>query len=112
MENKRNNNIEDILNSLDGSRPATAPDFFYTRLRARMEKGLVPEKTRGWKLQPVYIVTALILALAVNAVVLFQGNNNDNDSTFASNDPESEQSIAAEYNLYENNIVYDLNQDK
>ena len=112
MENKRNNKIEDILNSLDGSRPAAAPDFFYTRLRARMEKGFVPEKTRGWKLQPVYIVTSLILALAVNAVVLFRGNTNDNDPTFAANDLESEQSIAAEYNLNENNIVYDLNQDK
>src|SRR6185503_5701328 len=98
MENKGNNNIGDILNSLDGSQRATAPDFFYTRLRARMEKGLVPEKTGGWKLRPVYIVTALVLALAVNALVLFRGNNTDNDPTFASNDLESEQSIAAEYN--------------
>jgi hypothetical protein len=112
MENKRNNNIEDILNSLDGSQRAAAPDFFYTRLRAKMEKGLTPQPTRGWKLKPAYVIAALILALSVNAAVLLKGNNGSTDGGGVVAIDESEQSIAAEYNLYENNIVYDLNQDK
>ena len=35
-----NNKTEEILNSLDGLQRATSLDFFYTRLRAKMEKGI------------------------------------------------------------------------
>lgn len=112
MENKRNNNIEDILNSLDGTPRAAAPDFFYTRLKAKMEKQLTPQPARGWKLRPAYVITALILVLAVNATMLIKGNNTTADNSVVAIDIESDQSIAAEYNLYENSIIYDLNQDK
>ena len=38
MNNEQNKKVEDILSSLDGVQKAVAPDFFYTRLKARMEK--------------------------------------------------------------------------
>ncbi|NOT52858.1 MAG: hypothetical protein HOP10_16495 [Chitinophagaceae bacterium] len=111
MSTKRNNNIEDILNSLDGAGRAVAPDFFYTRLKARMEKGLAPEPNRGWRLKPAYVIASLVLVLVANATMLIKGDNSS-DNTVVAIDTESDQSIAAEYNLYENSIVYDLNQDK
>jgi len=111
MENKRNNNIEDILSSLDDSQRAAAPDFFYTRLIARMEKGLPAKANTGWRLKPVYVIGALLMVLAVNAVVLLKGQNEATSLT-ADNDESVQQSIAAEYSLNDNNSVYDLNQDK
>ena len=118
MKNNRNNNIEDILSSLDNSQRAAAPDFFYTRLIARMqarleggEKGLSVRVNTGWRLKPVYVIGALLMVLAVNAVVLLKGQNETGNFT-ADNDESVQQSIAAEYSLNDNNSVYDLNQDK
>lgn len=118
MGNKKNNNIEDILGSLDVSQRAAAPDFFYTRLVARMqarledgEKSLPVRADTGWRLKPVYIIGALLLVLAVNAVV-FLKNQTGTSSFTSDNDETLQQSIAAEYSLNDNNSVYDLNQDK
>ena len=118
MDNKENKSIEKVLSSLDGSKRAMAPDFFYTRLRARMlarhegaEKGLTPNKSRDWILRPAYIITALLLVLAINVLVFLRGqgetttaDNNNNESV--------QQSIASEYSLNDINTVYDLNQEK
>ena len=110
MNTERNKRIEEALNSLDGCKRATAPDFFYTRLRARMERELTKKTSRNWVLRPVYIVSALFLVLAINVFVLLSGQN---ETTAAADNNESfQQSIAAEYNLNDINTVYDLNQDK
>ena len=112
MDNKRNNRIEEALNSLDGCKRATAPDFFYTRLRGRMERELTPKNTsRSWVLRPVYIVFALFLVLALNVFVLLSGRDETTTAT-ADNNESIQQSIAAEYSLNDINTVYDLNQDK
>ena len=52
MNTERNKQAEEIINSLDGVKRASAPDFFYTRLKARMEKGLDPGYRRSWVLRP------------------------------------------------------------
>jgi len=118
MDNQRNNRIEGALSSLDGSKRAAAPDFFYTRLRARMlarheggERGLTKNKSREWMLRPVYIVSALLLVLAINVFVFLKGDNETTTAT-ADNNESVQQSIAAEYSLNDINSVYDLNQDK
>jgi hypothetical protein len=123
MDTKRNNpqdavhRIEEILSSLDGSKRAGAPDFFYTRLKAKMlarheggEGDLNKTYSRSWKLRPVYIVSALLLVLAINAFVFLKGDNET--TTTADNNESVQQSIAAEYSLNDNNTMYDLNQDK
>jgi hypothetical protein len=110
MNNNKNSKIEEILGSLDGTRRAAAPDFFYTRLKARMEKGLEPEPKRPWILRPAFALTVLAGVLLVNAAVIFQ--KNDTAETVTS-DAETLQSIAAEYSLNDNNtILFDINQDK
>jgi hypothetical protein len=116
MDKERNTRIEEVLSSLDGSKRAVAPDFFYTRLKARMlarleggEQGLTNNNSRNWKLRPVYIISALFLVLAINLFVLLRGQN---ETTTADNNESVQQSIAAEYSLNDINTVYDLNQDK
>lgn len=116
MDNERNNRIEEVLSSLDGSKRAAAPDFFYTRLRARMlarleggERGLANQNSRHWQLRPVYIISALLLVISINVFVFLKGQN---ETTTADNNESVQQSIASEYSLNDNNTVYDLNQDK
>jgi hypothetical protein len=116
MKIDSNKKIEEILSSLDGTKRAAAPDFFYTRLKARMlarhesgVKGLTNNKGRSWLLRPVYIVPALLLVIFFNVFVFLTSQN---ETTTADNNESVQQSIAAEYSLNENNTVYDLNQDK
>jgi len=98
MNTQNNRKVEDILNSLDGMKRASTPAYFYTRLKARMEKGLEPAVSKPWFLRPAYALAALVLVILINAAVIFQGqdaveNNNTETDTY--------QSIAAEYNLNE-----------
>ena len=122
MDTKRNNpqdavhRVEETLSSLDGTKRAAVPDFFYTRLRAKMlarlegrEGDLNKTYSRSWKLRPVYIVSALLLVLAINVFVFLNGRD---ETTTADNNESVQQSIAAEYSLNDINTVYDLNQDK
>lgn len=107
MKPDYNKKTEEILNSLDNIHKAAAPDFFYTRLRARMEKESEVPATRPWMLKPVYTFAALVIVLVVNALVLFM--KNDAKQTTTTVDPM--QTIAAEYNLNDNSL-YDIAQDK
>ncbi len=110
MNNDRHHKIEEILGSLDRTPRAAVPDFFYTRLKAKMEKGLEPAPKRSWVLRPVYALTALAAILLINAAVLFQNNDSTENGN---NDLETLQSIAAEYSLNDNNaILFDINQEK
>jgi len=116
MNNNSNKKIEEILSSLDGTQKAVVPDFFYTRLKARMvaqhEGGKAvndPAAPRSWILRPAFALTVLAAVLLINAFVIFKS---DSGKETATNDTETIQSIAAEYSLNDNNYVYDLNQDK
>ena len=111
MNNRNEKNIDDILNSLDGVKRAEAPAFFYTRLRARMDKQTGTETSRSGLLRPVFALAALLIVLLINAAVIL---NKENTSTpiADTNETESFQSLAAEYNLNEVVSLTDLNQDK
>lgn len=111
MNTDKNKKVEEILNSLDGNRRAAVPGYFYTRLKARMEKGLEPVVKPSWMLRPAFAFSALMIVLLVNAAVILSGNAaKENSGT----DTDNIQSIAAEYSLNENTaILFDINnQDK
>ena len=110
MRTESNKKVEEILESLDGIKRANAPDFFYIRLKARMEKNILPAPARPWLLRPVYALGALVLVLLVNAAVIITKNNSA--EAISNNDSETLQSIAADYNLNDVSSLYDLNEDK
>lgn len=110
MNTEKNKRIEDILNSLDGTQRAAAPDFFYTRLKARMEKELTSGRNRSWAIRPAYAFAALTLVLLVNAFVLLQKDEAGSIADTGT-DTDYAQSVAADYSLNDNSI-YDLNEDK
>lgn len=106
MNNEQNKSIEDILGSLDNTGRATAPDFFYTRLKARMEKELVTGSKKSLILRPAIAFAALFLVLIINAAVIFSSNKTE---ATASGDTDVTQSIAAEYRI-NSNLTYEINQ--
>lgn len=111
MKNDKNN-IEEILESLDNCQRASAPAFFYTRLKARMERvtGAGAEIKKPLILRPVFALAALVLILIVNALVIFQNNSNNADTTSIS-DTDVLQTIAVEYRLNDNSAIpYEINQ--
>lgn len=107
---EKQKNVEEILNSLDGCSRAGVPDFFYTRLKARMERHAGPENTRrNWILKPAFAMAAAVAVLILNAFIILQ--NNKTTST-ASADTDTFQSIAADYRLNDNNNLFDLTEDR
>lgn len=115
MNPDKNSKIEEILGSLDHCDRVPAPNFFYTRVKAKLESTLVMQKAsakRFFILRPVYALTALAAILIINAVVIFQKGGASTD-TSALNDTETLQSIAAEYSLNDNStVLFDINQEK
>lgn len=65
MKHQVSDHIDQVLNSLDQVKRASAPAYFYTRLRARMEKD-VQEPASNFQLRPALILIAMILLLLVN----------------------------------------------
>lgn len=87
-----------ILNSLNGLKKAEAPDFFYTRLKGRMQHEFVPE-SRPF-LRPVWLSSALVLLLLVNVFSVLKLNHPDvklKDQSVEK--PASLESFADAYNL-------------
>ena len=108
MNTDKNKKIEEILESFDGVTRAQAPDFFYTRLKVRMESELLTKpKTVGLR-HPAYAFIALFLVLIINATVILKGSFSGTSESTVS-DTDVTQSIAAEYNI-NSNLTYEINQ--
>ena len=104
MKKQANNKTDEILNSLDGIKKMQAPDFFYTRLKAKME--VSPSRRQSTILRPVYVIAFLALLIAFNLVSLLKQNNELKNTV---NADENSQTIASAYNL-DDNLSYELNQ--
>jgi hypothetical protein len=109
MNMKQNNKIEEMLSSLDGCSKATAPDFFYTRLKARMEKQSAPAP-QSWVMRPAFAILAIVAVLLINAIVLLRQTKTTDNPVVS--DTDTYQSVAMEYSLNENTTPYELIADK
>lgn len=115
MSTQKDKMIDEILNSLDGCTPATAPDFFYTRLKARMEKEAAPANRTFWMLRPAYTFAGMAIILLINVIAVFSQPASVAEESTAATETDSFQSLAAEYRLNDNGSsisMYNLNQDK
>jgi hypothetical protein len=108
MEKKNEQQTDEIVSSLEGCKRATAPDFFYTRLLARMEKN--ESQNTPWFWHPAFAFSVLLLLLLINLVVVFQSKENEAAASAADND--NIQAIATDYNLTESSSLYYVNADK
>jgi hypothetical protein len=63
--------VDETLKSLDGMNQAEPNPFYYTRLKARMERELLQPKTVwGWTFKPVYVYASLVLVLSINVFTI------------------------------------------
>jgi hypothetical protein len=101
MKKENEKNIDDILNSIEGIHRVPAPDFFYTRLRARMEKEVSVPVVKRSVLQPAFIISGLVLLLLINAMVLLKnrGINGSNTIPTSARENDNLQIIATAYHI-------------
>ena len=85
--------VDDHLQSLLGMQEATTDDFFYTRLKGRMQGN---ESRQAWSLplKPVWVIGTLAVLLAVNGFMLSQQFKSGKIKTTSSS---SLQSFAESY---------------
>jgi hypothetical protein len=101
-----NPKAEVFLNSINNIHRASPGPYFFTRLKAGLEK----ERPGAWKgspsifARPVFIIVALCLVLLVNGLFILQQKQEPAPSQIAD---QSEQSLANEYGLAINGIDYD-----
>jgi len=75
---------EETLESLDGIKRAEPQPFFYTRLKARLERDQKSwwETTGSFLARPVTVIACLGFILVFNAFILFnQDSNSDQTAT-------------------------------
>jgi len=99
MENKiSNERVEKIMGSLDSIHKAAAPDFFYTRLKGKMQPG--EDKKTFFMFRPAFITAALSVFLIVNVFSLVEMNKTaKQNSTGRSETPAGIESFAKAYDM-------------
>ena len=107
MQNKfSEDRIESIMESLGGIQPAVAPDFFYTRLKGKMQPAA--EKKTIFILRPAFITAALSLFLIVNIFSLFTINKTTKQHfSEQTTKPATIESFAKAYDLNTSESVYE-----
>jgi hypothetical protein len=93
MKNKSTPLVDEHLKSLQGMQDIGTDDFFYTRLRARMEKY---SAGNGWHFtfKPVWVVGTMAFLLIINVFILSQ-QSKSKQTTIPTNS--SLQSFARSY---------------
>jgi hypothetical protein len=98
--------MNEVLDSLEGIQRAKAPDFMYTRLRARMEQEFDQAGPLGrWLTKPVLALSIAAIVLIINATTVLKMWHQNSP---VNNMPETSQIVAADYpaNVY---AVYNEN---
>ena len=105
MQNKiSEERVLSIMESLGGIQPAVAPDFFYTRLKGKMQPA--EEKKTFFILRPAFITAILAVLFIVNIVSLVQtakaphsALRTKQDLPVVFSNPATIESFAAAYNM-------------
>ncbi len=73
--------VEQALSSIDNLAQAKAPDFFYTRLEARMEQQLVADQTPLWWIANLRVSMAVLsVFMILNVSTLFLMSQSDSST--------------------------------
>ena len=102
-----NKKIEDVLESLGGMSRAKAPNFFYTRLKARMDGEMeLAGGTIGRLLtRPALALTLAVIILVMNVTVIMQLWNQDPAMPIDNPTVAAVDYNAGTYPVYEENPV-------
>jgi len=87
-----NEQFEQEMNIISNLKEVGAPNFFYTRLKARMDKENLSNELAG-PFQPIIVICALTLLLFINSLLLKSDSNIVN-----TNSSQEMEAFAAYYN--------------
>ena len=91
MTNMTNEQFEHEMNIISNIKEVSAPNFFYSRLEARMEKENLSNELIS-PFQPIIVICILTLFLFVNSLLLINDSNIIN-----SNSSQEMEAFAASY---------------
>jgi len=74
MKNMSNEQFEHEMNIISNLKEVSAPNFFYTRLKARIEKENLSNEI-AYPLNPILVICALTLFLFMNSLLLKNDSN-------------------------------------
>jgi hypothetical protein len=74
MKNMSNEQFEQEMNIISNLKEVRAPNFFYTRLKARMDKENLSNELAS-PFQPIIVICALTLLLFINSLLLKSDSN-------------------------------------
>ena len=74
MKNMSNEQFEHEMKIISNLKEVGAPNFFYTRLKARMDKENLSNELAG-PFQPIIVICALTLLLFINSLLLKSDSN-------------------------------------
>ncbi len=94
-----NKRTEDILNSFDGIQTSAVPPFFYTRLKARMQREAEESKPSALFQRPAFLVLSLSVVLIMNIIFLSNAGGQKMPSTNQPNNKTGIQAFADAYDL-------------
>lgn len=90
--------ISETLDSFDRMERATAPDFFYTRLQARMDNGPVSAGIWGFVTRPAFSIASVSILLIMNIAAITH-HIKENTTVVSFDKTSGIQSFAEEFNL-------------
>lgn len=88
------------MSSLDAVSRASAPNFFYVRLKAALHQPANKAEGSMWLWRPAYLLTGLVLICMFNVIMLVQAKKNI-EVPFKPNLTGIEN-FASEYSFFEN----------
>ncbi len=94
-----------ILDSLDGISRATPQPWFYTRLRARMQKSEQSPRERPLLARPAFVLAGLFFVIMMNAFILLKQGSGDGNNQVAE---QNEQTLSDSEDLYTSNSSFDI----
>jgi hypothetical protein len=103
-KNIKMNNINDILNSIEGLQPASPKPFLTTRVQAAIANKKNNNVYIQWLTKPTIAFSIIVLITFANVLTINQNNDdeNDTDDTITNND----------YTALEDNIWTETNFNK
>lgn len=96
-ELKNTDNWDDLLGKLERLTPAEPAPFFYTRVRARLERN--QQSASSWILRPAYAIAGLTLLVLLNVTIAFSNHSPEPTSTEST----TYDGFVAEYHLLQFN---------
>ncbi len=97
---KSTDKSERILESLTGLQKAGAPDFFYSRLTARMQNELLSKRKQIFILRPLFVTSALFAVFILNVFSIIKFNTlKEPETTVQSSNTATIESFVSAYNI-------------